>query len=444
MKSHPLLSKFVTAALVAAALLIPLAMIESKIAERQALQQSVQQDIARSSAGPQTINGPYLVVKYRVRMHRTEKDKQGNVKVTTFDSEQREKVIAPGNLNIAGAAAVKTAWRGIYEARLFELESTIAGDFSVPANYGINAPPKDIIFDSANLVVGISDARGILNSPRLTINGEAHEFSPGSASMALDNGIHAVLPLYDPSQRHALSFEFPLNLRGMSTLAVAPAGSNTQVSLKSAWPHPSFGGDFLPRDRTVDRSGFTAQWSVSNLAHNAPALGASQRAGAHEAFSVGFIDPVNVYLMSERAVKYGILFVVLVFTAFFMFETMGGLRIHPLQYLLVGLAMAMFFLLIISLSEHIPFLAAYAVSGAACVALIGTYLAGALRNRRLAAAFSAGLGLLYAVLYAVLKSEDNALLMGTFILFGALAAVMLFTRHTDWYEVAARPQEASR
>ncbi len=444
MNTHPLLGKFVTAALVAAALLIPLTMIESKISEREALQQSVQQDIARSSAGAQTINGPYLVIRYRVHMHRTEKDKQGNVKVTTFDSEPREKVIAPGNLNITGSATVKTAWRGIYEARLFELESAISGDFNVPVNYGIGAPLKDIILDSANFVVGISDARGILNSPRLTINGEPHEFSPGSASKALDNGIHAALSLLDPSQQHALSFAFPLNLRGMSTLAVTPAGSNTQMSLKSAWPHPSFGGDFLPRDRTVDRSGFTALWSVSNLAHNAPALGETQKASAHETFSVGFIDPVNVYLMSERAVKYGILFVVLVFTAFFMFETMGGLRIHPLQYLLVGLAMAMFFLLIISLSEHIPFLAAYAVSGAACVALIGTYLAGALRNRKLATVFSAGLGLLYAVLYGVLKSEDNALLMGTLILFGALAAVMLFTRHTDWYEVAALPREEAR
>jgi inner membrane protein len=449
MKNHPLLSKFVTAALVALALLIPLSMIESKIAERQALQQNVQQDIARSSAGPQTLNGPYLVIKYRVRLHRTEKDKQGNVKGIVFNSEQREKVIAPNTLKIDGTAAVKTRWRGIYEARLFELESAISGDFDVPVNYGINSPLQDVIIDSSSFVLGISDARGILNSPALTINGEQRVFSPGSASMALDKGIHAALPLLDPSQRHVLSFEFPLNLLGMSTLAVVPAGSTTQMSLKSAWPHPSFGGDFLPRDRTVDRSGFTAAWSVSNLAHNAPALDDSRNSGAREAraqesFSVGFIDPVNVYLMSQRAVKYGILFVVLVFTAFFMFETMGGLRIHPLQYALVGLAMAMFFLLLISLSEHIPFLASYVVSGAACVALIGAYLAGALRNGRLAAAFSGGLGLLYAVLYGVLKSEDNALLMGALMLFAALAAVMMFTRHTDWYELAARPRAEPR
>lgn len=441
MKNHPLLSKFVTAAFVAAALLVPLSMIESKISERQALQQSVQQDIARSSAGPQTLNGPYLVIRYRVRLHKTQKDKEGNVKVIDFDSEPRERIIPPDNLKIEGGAAVKSRHRGIYEARLFELQSTISGSFNVPVNYGINAPAKDLMVDSASLAVGVSDARGILNAPAVTINGEAREFSPGSASMALDNGMHAALPLPDPAQQHVLHFEFPLNLMGMSTLAVVPAGSTTRMSLKSAWPHPSFGGDFLPHDATVDAGGFTAQWSVTNLAHNAPALGETQRPGTRETFTVGFIDPVNVYLMSERAVKYGILFVVLVFTAFFMFETMGGLRIHPLQYALVGLAMAMFFLLLISLSEHIPFVAAYIAAGTACAALIGTYLAGALRNRKLATAFSAGLGLLYAVLYAVLKSEDNALLMGALILFAALAAVMMFTRHTDWYEVAARPAE---
>jgi inner membrane protein len=439
MNSHPLLSKTLLACLMALLLLVPLNLIESQIGERRALQQGVQQDIARSAAGPQTINGPYLVIKYRVRMHKTEKDKQGNVKVTAYDSEPREKVIAPANLKIAGAATVKTRWRGIYEARLFELESTISGDFSVPVNYGINRPLKDIIFDSANLVVGISDARGILNSPALAINGESHDFSPGSASMALNNGIHAALPLPDPARQHVFSFEFPLNLLGMSTLAVVPAGSNTRMSLRSAWPHPSFGGDFLPHDRTVDRGGFTAEWSVSSLAHNAPALGESQKPGAQESFSVGFIDPVNVYLMSERAVKYGILFVVLVFTSFFLFELLRGLRIHPMQYLLVGLALAIFFLLIISLSEHIPFLAAYAISVTGCVALIGVYLAGVLRRRSAAAAFSAGIALLYGVLYGVLRSEDNALLMGTLILFTALAAVMMLTRHMDWYRIGEQP-----
>jgi inner membrane protein len=443
MKTHPLLSKFITSVVVALALLIPLNMIESQISDRQTLQQSVQQEIARSSAGPQILNGPYLVINYRVHLHRTVKDKQGNVKTSTYDSEPREKVIAPDSLKIDGAAAVQTRHRGIYQARLFNLESTVSGDFTIPVNYGFARPLTEVVIDSANLVVGIGDSRGILNSPTLTLDGTTHTFSPGSASSALASGIHAALALPDPGKSHVLRFEFPLNLLGMSTLAVVPAGSNTVMSLKSTWPHPSFGGDFLPLSPTVNSSGFTANWSVSNLSHDAPALGLLGRSGAAQSFSVGFIDPVNVYLMSERAVKYGILFVVLVFTAFFMFETLGGMRIHPLQYLLVGLAMAMFFLLIISLSEHIPFLYAYVVSGAACVALIGAYLTGVLRNTRTAAAFSGGIGLLYAVLYGVLQSEDNAMLMGTMVLFAALSAVMMVTRRMDWYEIAARPVKST-
>jgi inner membrane protein len=439
MKSYPLLSKFVTAAIVALALLIPLHMIESQIGDRHNLQESVQRDIARSSAGPQTLNGPYLVINYRVHLYRTVKDKQGNVKLIPFESGPKEKIIAPNNLKIDGTAAVQTRHRGIYQARLFNLESTVSGDFTLPANYGIDRPLKDIIIDSANFVVGISDSRGILNSPPLTLDGKTRAFSPGSASSTLGNGIHATLALPDPQHSHTFSFEFPLNLLGMGTLAVVPAGSNTRMSLKSPWPHPSFGGDFLPLAPTVNKGGFTANWSVSDLAHNAPALDLPGKGDPAQSFSVGFIDPVNVYLMSERAVKYGILFVVLVFTAFFMFETLGGIRIHPLQYLLVGLAMAMFFLLIISLSEQIPFLYAYVASGAACVALIGAYLSGALRNRRAALGFSGGIGVLYAVLYGVLQSEDNAMLMGTLILFGALAAVMMITRSMDWYEIGANP-----
>jgi inner membrane protein len=435
MSRYPLLSKTLMICLMALLLLIPLNMIESKISERQGLQHGVQQDIARSSAGPQTIDGPYLVLKYRLRMHKTTKDEDGNVKVTTTESLPLEKVISPHSLKIDGSTGVETRNRGIYQARLFNLQSTINGDFAVPVGYGINKPANEIIPEAAYFVMGVSDSRGILNVPTLTLNGTKLEFSPGSVSPLSGNGIHVQLRALEFDHAHNLQFEFPFNLQGMTSLAVVPAGNSTEMSLKSAWPHPSFGGDFLPRKRDVSASGFTAQWLVTNLARNTAASDGAIKPGAPESFSVDFIDPVNVYLMSERAVKYGVMFVVLVFTSFFMFEIMRGLRIHPLQYMLVGLAMAMFFLLIISLSEHIPFALAYAISGAACVVLIGAYLAGMLRNRRLAFGFSGGIGLLYAVLYGVLKSEDNALLMGTAIMFTALAVVMMLTRHMDWYQL---------
>ncbi|HEU0187399.1 MAG TPA: cell envelope integrity protein CreD, partial [Gallionellaceae bacterium] len=259
---------------------------------------------------------------------------------------------------------------------------------------------------------------------------------PGGIAPVGGNGMNVALGSLDVNESYTFNFDFPLELQGMASLSVLPSGNNTAVSLKSPWPHPSFGGGYLPRTRSVDESGFSAQWLVTNLARNSAVQADDAHKGA-DVISVDFIDPVNVYLLSERAVKYGIMFVVLVFTAFFMFEVLRSLRIHPMQYLLVGLAMAAFFLLIISLSEHMSFLLSYVISGAACAALIGIYLAGVLKKRKPAMLFSGGIALMYAVLYGVLQSEDNALLMGTLILFGALAAVMVLTRNMNWYELSA-------
>jgi inner membrane protein len=407
-------------------------MIQSKISERQMLQTQVQQDIARSASGPQTITGPYLLIRYKLRERTLTKDSNG-VEQTTINLSDQETMIAPRTLKIDGNAEVETRSRGIYQARLFNLRSTMAGDFVVPSGYGIDKPLADIVPVSTDLVLKVSDSRGIRNAPLLNLNGSTFDFAPGSVGAAAGNGIHVPLNLLDVATAATFKFSFPLELQGMTTLAVTPIANNTEMNLKSTWQHPSFGGSYLPRSREVNAQGFSAQWLVTNLARNST--------GAADTFSIDFIDPVNIYLLSERAVKYGVLFIILVFTAFFMFEVLRSLRIHPMQYLLVGLAMAMFFLLVISLSEHIAFLTAYAVSGVACVVLIGSYLAGLLKSRKAAWAFSSGIALLYAVLYGVLQSEDNALLMGTLVLFIALAAVMLLTRRMDWYGLNTTPDK---
>ncbi len=431
MLRNPLFSKTIMICFLALILLIPLGMIQSKISERQYLQQQVQKDIAHSASGPQTLSGPFLVVRYKLLEHRTVKDSAGNEKLIT-DSSIHDTVVSPRSLKITGDADVETRSRGIYQARLFNLHSKVSGDFVVSKGYGLNKPLGDIVPLAAFFVMKVSDSRGIRNAPILTLNGSQYEFTPGSEGLP-GNGIHVSLPALTLAESHAFNFDMPLELQGMTTLAITPSGNTTEMALKSSWPHPSFGGSYLPLSRTVDEQGFSAQWLVTNLARNT-AVEAGQQAGV-ESFSVDFIDPVNVYLLSERAVKYGVLFVVLVFTAFFMFEVLRSLRIHPMQYMLVGLALAMFFMLIISLSEHMPFLTAYVASGVVCSALIGIYLAGVLKARKPALAFTGGIALLYAVLYGVLQSEDNALLMGTLVMFTALAAVMLLTRRMDWYRL---------
>ena len=237
-------------------------------------------------------------------------------------------------------------------------------------------------------------------------------------------------------------------LGGTESLALAPLGRHNRVVLESSWPHPQFNGDFLPRSRRVDARGFHAEWEVSSLASNAQAqylggmtspsprrsdaTGDSAAAGL-EAIGLSLVDPVNVYSQADRASKYGVLFVVLTFGGFFLFELIKRLPIHPIQYGLVGLALAIFFLLLVSLSEHVAFGVAYLVASGACIGLLGFYLSHVLRSRARGLGFAAMLAMLYAALYGLLVSEDNALVLGAGLLFVILAVAMVVTRKIDWY-----------
>ncbi len=220
------------------------------------------------------------------------------------------------------------------------------------------------------------------------------------------------------------------------------------IALASTWPHPQFHGDFLPRTRAIGPDGFKARWEVSSLASNAQSQfraamsrrapqGSTDAAEAVDAIGVSLVDPVNVYSQVDRATKYGVLFVLLTFVAFFMFEFLKQLRIHPIQYGLVGLAVAIFFLLLLALSERIPFAVAYLVAAIACVTLIGYYLGHVLGGWLRGAGFAGLLGTLYAALYGLLISEDNALVLGAGLLFLILAAIMVVTRRVDWYRATA-------
>lgn len=420
-------------ALVSLLLLVPLSMIEGQIAARSARQADVRRDIAESAAGAQNLVGPVLAIRYRERVERQDKDRTEGA--ARYELVERTRVLAPQKLDIDGVARVESRSRGLYRARLYHLDLHIVGSVVVPARLGFDAA-RDIVEAQAFLVLGLTDLRGVENDPQVRINGQPHRFVAGNAGALGGPGVHVALGLIDLSAGNRFDFSVPLNVAGTERLAIAPAGDATTVSLKSDWPHPSFQGRFLPVARTVSDEGFEARWEVSHLARNFDRmLKATAPDGPGETLDIGFMDPVNVYLQSERAVKYGVLFVVLTFAAFFLTEILRQLRIHPMQYLLVGLALATFFLLLIALSEHMSFALAYGTAATACVALIGAYLAGALGSRRRGLAGAAGVGALYAVLYGVLLSEDNALLMGTLLIFAALGATMLATRTIDWYRL---------
>jgi len=420
-------------------LLIPLALIRGLVAERQGERDEVLQDIARSSSHAQHLTGPLLVVPYRKTV-RQEKLHPTTGQPYVETTEQRGRLyFLPESFALDGHVVTEERRRGIYRARLYHSRNELSGAFDLPARYGIDEAYADYRFDPALLTLGISDIRGIEKDVRLRWNGRELPFAAGGADDLVANGIHAVLPPLDPAAVQRFDFELVLELQGTSQLSVSPVGRDTRVQLSSDWPHPSFVGDYLPVEREVGPRGFTARWQTSFYATNLEQeLGACVRSGACDVFhargfGVRLVDPVDQYLKSDRAVKYAVLFVALTFAAFFLFEVLGRLAVHPVQYGLVGLALAVFYLLLLSLSEHVEFALAYGVSASACVLLIGFYVSHVLRGWRRGAGFTAGLAGLYAVLYGLLVAEDYALLLGSLLVFTLLAAVMALTRKLDWY-----------
>lgn len=434
MFKNRLFQKIAAIALLSLLLLVPLALIESQIAARSARQNEVTRNIAESAAGAQTLVGPLLAIRYREQITRVVLE----TGQTRQEIVERTQLVPPQKLIVDGEVATEERSRGLYRARLFHLGARLSGNIEVPPRLGADGNAH-ILDAQAYLVFGIADPRGVDADPEASVNGRPVRFATGTGGFVGGQGMHVALGALDIAGKQSFDFSIPLALTGSERLAIAPTANSTLVSLRSNWPHPSFQGRFLPNVRNVSANGFDARWQVSHLARDLErALAAGTASGPQEVLAIGFVDPVNVYLKAERAVKYGALFVALVFAAFFLTEILRQWPIHPMQYLLVGLALAIFFLLLIALTEHLPFLAAYGISATACVALIGSYLAGAFGSRLAGIAFGCGVASLYGVLYGVLASEDNALLMGTLLLFAALGTTMLATRRLDWYRLGGR------
>lgn len=437
-----LAAKVATIVLIVIALQIALSLIWSQIRERQNLQKQVVENIAASAAGEQTLIGPLLLIEYREEVREPQTDASGQIiggeHTRIVDSAH---LIAPKSVQWNGQADVERRQRGIYHANLFRSQWQLEGQIQIEelaAQLAAKRPANQharLLSARAFLVLGVSDQRGVLNNPQVQIDGREVGFQSGSRQALKSPAIHADLGEINLNQAHSWAFRMALDVMGSQRLAIAPTADFTQVHMRSNWPHPSFQGRFLPATREVAADGYAAEWKISHLARNyerAVQAGSGSMAD-RESLQVEFFDPVNIYSQAVRAVKYGLLFIVLTFAAFFLIETTRRIPIHPMQYLLVGSALAIFFLLLISLSEHLPFWLSYVVASLACVALIGIYLGAVLRNRWHGAAFAAGITALYGILYGILLSEDNALLMGTVLLFAALAALMLGTRNVDWY-----------
>ena len=412
-------------------LMIGLAMIRSLVTERSHRAESVRTEIASSWGRAQTVGGPVLVVPYRIR------DSQGRHTATL-----RARFL-PDRVKTTGRLHPERRHRGIFETVLYRADLAVDGVFSRPDFSAWNIPPEDILWNEAVLTIGITDLRGIRGNPTLKWNARDVAFSGGSGDARLwASGLTAPVP-FAPSGGDAarLAFSFVLLLNGSEDIDFLPLGGETVVELTAPWPDPSFGGAFLPEKRAVTASGFTARWSISSLARSYPQKwrdnGDEENVNAlaavsMSAFGVGLYSPVGHYQKTERSVKYGALFILLTFLTFFLYELLSPVTLHPVQYFLVGGALCLFYLLLLSISEHAPFAAAYAIGSIATIALISSYSAAILRSRLRVLGLAGFLALLYGYLYVLLQLEDWALLMGSIGLFLILALVMYTTRRVDW------------
>ncbi len=427
-------------------LLIPLLMIGGLVEERQRQRDHVLQDIARSSSYRQQLTGPILVLPYTKVLHEWKTQAKTGERYLEQRQVRGRLYFLPERFELNGRVVTELRARGIYQARLYHSDNQVSGRFELPARFGLGDELGLYQFDAPLLAVGISDIRGIGNALQLRLNGATLDFAPGSGDERFGAGVHVPLPALDSQGGQRLEFAFDLKLQGTEQLSVVPVGRDSRVSLQADWPHPSFVGEYLPTQREVSAQGFSAHWQTSFFATDLEqSLQECVRKNKCDGlfgrrFGVSFVDPVDQYLKSDRAIKYALLFIGLTFAVFFLFEVLKRLAVHPLQYALVGMSLALFYLLLLSLSEHLGFALAYGLSAAACVALNAFYVTHVLHSRLRGGAFGLLLAALYGLLYGLLSAEDYALLMGSLLVFGVLGCVMVLTRKLDWYGVG-KPAE---
>ena len=424
-------AKVLFIALLILILLIPLGMIERLILERSGLYSTARDGVAQSWGQPQTIGGPILFVPF-------DYTRSVNGHTITVNDEL---YVLPEQLDIAGHVDARELRRGIYEIPVYAARLSVAGRFTpvaLPGEYQNAA----IHWDRAAIALPVTDARSVREPIVLASGDGTTTFEAGGARVAGFSPLlvapYAALglgPLTAPQ-----AFSFTLVLDGTDTLEFLPLADETRIALDSNWPSPSFTGAYSPNEREVQESSFTAEWRVLSLGRGFPSRwerseGPSQAAIAESAFGVQLITPVGIHEAALRAAKYGVLIVGLSFVAYFLFELFAPLRLHAFQYLLIGLANCVFYLLLLALAEHIGFGPAYLASAVAATSLITSYSGSVLRSLRRALPVGGLLTALYCYLYVTLKAEDYALLFGALGVFTALACFMYLTRRIDWFDV---------
>ena len=409
-----------------ALLLIPTSMISGLVRERSSTRDEVIQEISQKWGDRQVITGPFLCVPFES----TEMEKNGKSKSRILYVN-----ILPESLQISGQIVPHIRYRSIYEAVLYQTQIDISCRFSLPKPDQLSVPVENFFFDKATFSIGVTDMSGIKENITIQFNDQIFKGGPGLKTTDIAaSGVSCVVPLSPSSLK--LDFNTKLSLNGSQELQFIPVGEITSVQLTSEWTSPSFKGAFLPENPTLTDKGFSANWYILHLNRNFPQFWVGNQYQVHgSAFGLKLLVTADVYQKLTRIVKYALMFIIFTFSAFFLSEIIHQKRVHPIQYMLIGFAIVLFYALLLSISEHLNFNLSYALSALAITTIITGYSKAILRSYYFALTVFGIMVTLYGYLYIVLQLADYALVMGCIGLFLILATIMYITRKIDWYSL---------
>lgn len=406
-------------------LLIPTFFIQSLIDERAGRQQEAVTEVSSKWANAQTITGPVISIPYLYAV----KDDKGNTM-----KERSQLYFLPAKLDIQSKVEPQERHRGIYKVIVYSTELQLKGRFSAFNIKDLNVAAEDVLWNEAAVFFDVSDVRGLKEEVSLHWQDSVVELSPAKFSNEqFKSSLSGALPLNESMISNGADFSLTLNLKGSENLQFVPVGKETSVKMQSNWANPSFNGKYLPDERVVNDSGFSASWKVLYLNRTYPQQWKDGKYDlSSSAFGADLLVPVDAYQKSNRSIKYAILCIVLTFTAFFLIELIYDKRIHSLQYALVGFALCIFYTLLLSISEYIFFNAAYLIAAAATIILITLYVKSILQSAKMAVFIATVLSVMYGFMIVLIQSQDFALLMGSVGLFITIALVMYFSRKIKW------------
>ena len=437
---HNIYFKIAVIAFIAILLLLPSAMIMNLIQEREGIQQEAIWEVSSKWGNSQTITGPILTVPYDryIKQYSEEDKKEKIIRVREYLH------FLPTELLIDGKVSPEKRYRGIYEVVVYDSGIKIKGVFDQIDYNKYDIKKENVHFEKATLNLGITDLRGIGKQIELSWNDEKILFNPGTETNDIINsGINCQVMLSSDDTITSYSFNLTLDLKGSQFLYFVPVGKSTTVNLNSDWPNPSFDGEYLPDERDVNEKGFTAKWDIFHLNRNYPQswVGAEHQVYS-TAFGVNLLLPVDSYQKTTRVAKYAILLIALTFLVFFFVEVIRKIFIHPIQYILVGIALIVFYTLLLSFSEHMLFNLAYLLASVLTIGLITWYVKVILKMWNLTLLMSGILLILYSFIFTIIQIQDYTLLIGSIGVFIILALVMYFSRKIDWGQAKNNEKES--